>query len=55
MRGAYPTTLFLEIQVEHSPGDYAQCVQDWLDMGAQIVGGCCASTPEHIAALRPMM
>jgi len=24
----------------------------WLGMGAQIVGGCCATTPEHIAALR---
>ena len=52
---AYPTTQFLEIQVEHTPGDYAACVHDWLDMGAQIIGGCCASTPEHIAALRPMM
>ena len=52
---AYPATQFLEIQVEHTPGEYAGCVQDWLDMGAQIVGGCCAATPEHIAALRPMM
>ena len=24
----------------------------WLAMGAQILGGCCATTPDHIAALR---
>jgi len=27
----------------------------WLDMGAQIIGGCCATGPEHIAALRPVV
>ena len=52
---AYPVRQFLEVQVEHTPEEYTGCVQDWLDMGAQIVGGCCASTPEHIAALRPMV
>jgi 5-methyltetrahydrofolate--homocysteine methyltransferase len=26
--------------------------QAWLAMGAQILGGCCATTPDHIAALR---
>jgi methionine synthase I (cobalamin-dependent) len=24
-------------------------------MGAQIVGGCCATTPDHIAALAPVV
>ncbi|MBI1779036.1 MAG: homocysteine S-methyltransferase family protein [Proteobacteria bacterium] len=24
-------------------------------MGAQIVGGCCATTPEHIAAFRAVV
>ena len=52
---AYPVRQFLDVQVEHTPEEYAGCVHDWLGMGAQIVGGCCASTPEHIAALRPMV
>jgi methionine synthase I (cobalamin-dependent) len=24
-------------------------------MGAQIIGGCCGTTPEHIEALRPIV
>jgi len=24
-------------------------------MGAQIIGGCCGTTPEHIEALRPVV
>lgn len=26
-----------------------------LDLGAQIVGGCCGTSPEHIAAMRPVL
>ena len=31
---------------------YAPFALDWLHAGAQIVGGCCGTRPEHIAALR---
>jgi S-methylmethionine-dependent homocysteine/selenocysteine methylase len=33
------------------PDAYAQRAKRWLDRGATIVGGCCGTTPEHIAAL----
>jgi homocysteine S-methyltransferase len=39
----------------NTPRQYARFCEEWLDMGAQIIGGCCASTPEHIAALRPLI
>jgi S-methylmethionine-dependent homocysteine/selenocysteine methylase len=39
----------------NSPRRYAEFGQQWLDGGAQIIGGCCATTPEHIAALRPLL
>ena len=36
----------------YAPADLAADGAAWLGMGAQIVGGCCGTTPEHIAALR---
>jgi S-methylmethionine-dependent homocysteine/selenocysteine methylase len=38
-------------QETYGPERYAGLVREWLDMGAQIVGGCCATGPEHIAEL----
>jgi S-methylmethionine-dependent homocysteine/selenocysteine methylase len=35
-----------------SPSRLAEFAQEWIDMGAQIVGGCCATGPEHILAMR---
>jgi S-methylmethionine-dependent homocysteine/selenocysteine methylase/SAM-dependent methyltransferase len=32
------------------PNDYAQLALQWREEGAQIIGGCCGVTPEHIAA-----
>jgi S-methylmethionine-dependent homocysteine/selenocysteine methylase len=32
--------------------DYAGAAMEWIDLGARIVGGCCGTRPEHIAALR---
>ncbi len=34
------------------PEDYAEMAQQWRAEGAQIVGGCCGVTPEHMAAAR---
>lgn len=34
---------------------YAAFCEEWLELGAQIVGGCCGTTPEHIAAIRPFV
>jgi S-methylmethionine-dependent homocysteine/selenocysteine methylase len=37
---------------EVTPDDYAKDAVRWRDVeGAQIVGGCCGTTPEHIAAV----
>ena len=40
---------------ENSPEKYAAYGKEWIGMGAQIIGGCCATGPEHIAALRPIV
>jgi benzoyl-CoA-dihydrodiol lyase len=32
--------------------EYADMAEHWRDEGAQIVGGCCGTRPEHIAAAR---
>lgn len=42
-------------QETYDPERYAGFVKEWLAMGAQIVGGCCATGPQHIAALRPLV
>jgi homocysteine S-methyltransferase len=34
------------------PPQYAELAGSWRGAGAQIVGGCCGVTPEHVAALR---
>ncbi len=37
---------------EHkTPNEYASHARLWLQAGATIVGGCCGTTPEHIAAV----
>ncbi len=34
------------------PEEYARLALHWREEGAQIVGGCCGVTPDHIAAVR---
>ncbi len=34
------------------PAEYAELAAKWRDQGAQIVGGCCGTTPAHVAAVR---
>ena len=36
---------------EAGPDDLAEHVRGYVDRGARIVGGCCGSTPEHVAAI----
>jgi 5-methyltetrahydrofolate--homocysteine methyltransferase len=36
---------------EAGPEDLAAHVSAYADRGARIVGGCCGSTPEHVAAI----
>jgi S-methylmethionine-dependent homocysteine/selenocysteine methylase len=37
------------------PAAYAQQARQWMQQGAAIVGGCCGTSPEHIAALSNMV
>jgi homocysteine S-methyltransferase len=39
----------------YSPAELARDGKAWLALGAQIVGGCCATTPAHIGTLRKVV
>jgi S-methylmethionine-dependent homocysteine/selenocysteine methylase len=54
--GAYPNLGHLSgsrwrFDQEIGPAEYARLALDWREEGAQIIGGCCGVTPEHIAAV----
>ncbi len=34
-----------------NPADMAACVPDWIAGGANIIGGCCGTCPEHLSAI----
>jgi S-methylmethionine-dependent homocysteine/selenocysteine methylase len=36
---------------EYTPERYAGFARDWKAMGAQVIGGCCGTGPEHIRAV----
>ena len=38
-------------RAEYYPSRVAEFAAEWKGMGAQIIGGCCASGPEHISAM----
>jgi len=38
-----------------SPADYAEYIRRLREIGVRIVGGCCGSTPAHIAAIRSLL
>jgi homocysteine S-methyltransferase len=40
------------IRADLTPRGYLAWVDDWIDRGARIVGGCCGIGPEHIRAIR---
>jgi S-methylmethionine-dependent homocysteine/selenocysteine methylase len=40
-----------EIRSDLTPDGYLTWVKDWIDRGADIVGGCCGIGPEHIRAI----
>ena len=35
-----------------SPEDYLAEAKTWVQMGVQVIGGCCGTTPEHIRLLK---
>ena len=38
-----------------SPLEYARLASGWLAQGANLIGGCCGTTPAHVAALSLML
>jgi S-methylmethionine-dependent homocysteine/selenocysteine methylase len=40
---------------DDSPQQYARIAEEWLELGARIVGGCCGTRPEHIASIRALL
>ncbi len=48
----YPHPAGWEFKAEITPAEFARHAADWVAAGAQIVGGCCGTTPAHIAAVR---
>jgi S-methylmethionine-dependent homocysteine/selenocysteine methylase len=58
-RGAYanagapdPATGGWRSDPDLSPERFARAAAEWVRRGAQIVGGCCGTTPDHIRAVR---
>ncbi len=56
---AYPDSGYFRMPVWQftevvPPGDFLRYASDWVADGAQILGGCCGLSPEHIDALRPL-
>lgn len=46
-----PTVDALTARPEMTPALYADFALRWVDMGATIIGGCCETTPAHIAEI----
>ncbi len=44
-----------ESTAEVTPLEYARLAVTWLKLGANLIGGCCGTTPGHIAAVRMVM
>jgi S-methylmethionine-dependent homocysteine/selenocysteine methylase len=43
-----------DIRADLGPERYAQFAKDWLQHGADIIGGCCGIGPEHVAPIKAM-
>ena len=46
---------FPERMTFRDPADMAAALSRLLEAGASMVGGCCGTTPRHIAAFRPVV
>jgi len=46
-----PTVAVLHARPEMTPARYADFAVAWVGMGATIIGGCCETTPAHIAEI----
>ena len=51
MDGDKETDGRLGLREDLSPARYSEFVHDWIDNGANFVGGCCGTTPDFIRAV----
>jgi homocysteine S-methyltransferase len=42
-------------RVTGNHGDFRRMAAEWLDLGADIIGGCCRIGPDHIRAIRSLL
>jgi len=47
-----PTLVQGEVTYQESPSLFAEKTRELLDLKVNIIGGCCGTTPEHIAAIK---
>ena len=52
---SYPELVNERTVYVNNPPYFASVMEDVLEQGAQIVGGCCGTTPEHIRALAELL
>ena len=50
--GSKETDGSLGMREDLTPERYADFAEEWLDLGANLVGGCCGTTASHIEAIR---
>ncbi|MEG2525998.1 MAG: bifunctional homocysteine S-methyltransferase/methylenetetrahydrofolate reductase [Oscillospiraceae bacterium] len=51
----YPTIVGSRTYFENNAAYYARGLLEIVGAGAQIIGGCCGTTPEHIAKIRKLL
>jgi 5-methyltetrahydrofolate--homocysteine methyltransferase len=50
-----PRTVDGVLVYDETPEMLAAAVKEMIDLGINVVGGCCGTTPEHIRTLRPLI
>ena len=50
--GAYAHIMGEQLGPSMTPKAYYEFAQDWAEVGAQVIGGCCGVTDDHIRELK---
>jgi len=53
--GDEETDGLIGVREDLNPEQYARHAADWLSSGATVIGGCCGTSPEHIAMLKTLI
>jgi S-methylmethionine-dependent homocysteine/selenocysteine methylase len=55
LEGNKQTDGSLDLRSDLDPASYAEHVARWLQFGANVVGGCCGTSPAHIAKIKELL